>query len=41
MAAVGECQTDTEGTDSNGHGQPQAVAERRDVVIPCHVGATG
>jgi len=38
MAAVCKCQTDTKNTGSNGYGQPQAVAERCDVAIPCHVG---
>ena len=41
MAVVCKCQTDTDSTGSNGCGQPQAVAERCDVAIPCHVGVAG
>jgi hypothetical protein len=42
LIAVGsKCQTNTEGTGGNGHGQPQAVAESCDVAIPCHVGSAG
>jgi hypothetical protein len=41
MAAVCKCQTDTDSTGSNGYGQPQAVAERCDVAIPCYVGSAG
>jgi hypothetical protein len=41
MAVVCNCQTDTKSTDGNGYGQPQAVAERCDVAIPCHVGVVG
>jgi hypothetical protein len=40
-AAGCECQTDTEGTGGNGHDQPQAVAERRDVAIPSQSGVVG
>jgi hypothetical protein len=36
-----KCQADTHNTDGNGYGQPQAVAERCDVTIPCHVGIFG
>jgi len=38
MAVVCKCQTGTKGTDGNGYGQPQAVAERCEVTIPCHFG---
>jgi len=38
MAVVCKCQTDTKSTGGNGYGQPQAVAERCDVTITCHVG---
>jgi len=41
MAVVCKCQTDTENTDSNGYGQPQAVAERCDVAIPRHIRFVG
>jgi hypothetical protein len=41
LAVVCKCQTDTDKTDGNGYGQPQAVAERCDVAIPCHVGVPG
>jgi hypothetical protein len=38
---VCKCQTDTKDTNSNGYDQPQAVAERCDIAIPCHVGVVG
>jgi len=38
MTLACKCQTDADYTDGNGYGQPQAVAERSDVAIPCHVG---
>jgi len=39
LVALGcKCQTDGDSTGGNGYGQPQAVAERCDVTIPCHVG---
>jgi hypothetical protein len=38
---VGECKADTKSTAGNGYGQPQAVAERCEVAIPCHVGSAG
>jgi hypothetical protein len=38
MTAVCKCQEDTTSTGDNGYGQPQAVTERCDVAIPCHVG---
>ena len=38
MAFVCKSQTDADNTGDNGYGQPQAVAERCDVAIPCHVG---
>jgi len=41
IAVVCKCQTDTNSTGGNGYGQPQAVAEWRDVAIPCHVGFVG
>jgi hypothetical protein len=41
MAEVCKCQTDTDKTDGNAYGQPQVVAERCDVAIPCHVGVPG
>jgi hypothetical protein len=41
MAVVCNCQADTKSTDGNGYGQPQAVAERSDVAIPCHFGISG
>jgi hypothetical protein len=41
MAAVCKCQADCDSTGSNGYGQPQAVAERCDVAIPCHIGVVG
>jgi len=41
MAVVCKCQTDTYSTGGDGYGQPQAVAERCDVAIPCHVGVAG
>jgi hypothetical protein len=41
MAEVCKCQTDTKCTRCKGYGQPQAVAERCDVAIPCHVGVVG
>ena len=37
MAVFCKCQADTSCTGDNGYGQPQAVAERCDVAIPCHV----
>jgi len=40
-AEVCKCQTDTKGTCGNGYGQPQAVAERCDVEIPCHIRVAG
>jgi hypothetical protein len=36
-----KCQTDTEKTGSNCYGHPQAVAERCEVAIPCHIGVVG
>ena len=41
MAVVYKCQADTDSTDGDGYGQPQAVAERCDVTVPCHVGIVG
>jgi len=41
MAVVCKCKTDTKSTCGNDYGQPQAVAERCDVAIPCHVGIVG
>jgi len=41
IAVVCKCQTDTDSTGGNDYGQPQAVAERCDVGIPCHVGFVG
>ena len=41
MAVVYKCQTDTDGTDGKGYGQPQAVAERCDVTVQCDVGVVG
>jgi hypothetical protein len=41
MAVVYKCQTDTKSTGGNDYCQPQAVAERCDVAIPCHVGVVG
>jgi hypothetical protein len=41
MAVVCKCQTDTGSTGCNGYGQPQAIAERCDVAIPCHVRVAG
>ena len=33
-AVYGECQTDSENTDSCGHSQPQTAAEGSDVSVP-------
>jgi len=41
MAEVCKCQADTKGTCGKGYGQPQAVAKRCDVAIPCHVAVVG
>jgi len=41
VTEVGECKADKKNTGSNGYGQPQAVAERCDVVIPSHIGSAG
>ena len=42
LMAIGcKCQTDTDSTGSDGYGQPQAVAERCDIAIPCYVGVDG
>jgi len=41
MTVVYKYQTDSKSTGDNGYGQPQAVAERCDVAIPCHVGVVG
>jgi hypothetical protein len=41
ISVVCNCQADTNSTDGNGYGQPQAVAERCDVAIPCNVGVPG
>jgi len=41
MPVVYNCKTDTDRTGGNGYGQPQSVAERCDVAIPCHVGLVG
>jgi len=41
MAAVCKYQRDTDSTGSNGCSQPQSVAERCDVTIPCHVRIAG
>ena len=41
MAVVCKRQADTYSASGNGYGQPQAVAERCDVAIPCHVGVFG
>ena len=38
VALVCKSQTDADSTGGNDYGQPQAVAERCDVAIPCHVG---
>jgi hypothetical protein len=38
MALVCKSKTDADSTGGNGYGKPQAVAERYDVAIPCHVG---
>jgi hypothetical protein len=38
IALVCKYQTDADSTGGNDYGQPQAVAERCDVAIPCHVG---
>jgi len=37
MAVVYKCQKDTTTTGSNSYGQPQVVAERCDLAIPCYV----
>ena len=39
MSVVCKCQTDTDRTDGNGYGQPQAIAERCDEAIPFQVRA--
>jgi hypothetical protein len=41
MAVVYKCEADAKYTGDNGYSQPQAVAERRDVAIPCYVGVVG
>ena len=41
MSVVCKCQTDTDRTDGNGYGQPQAVVLRCDVMILCQVGVFG
>ena len=41
MAVVCKCQADTSCTGDNGYGQPQAVVERCDEAIPCHVRIVG
>jgi len=41
MAVDCKCQTDTENTGSNGYSHPQAVAERCEVAIPCHIRVVG
>ena len=41
MAVVYKCQADTKSTGDNDYGQPQAVAERFHVAIPCQVGVVG
>jgi hypothetical protein len=41
MAVVCKYQADTNCTGDNGYGQPQAVAERCDVAIPCHIRVVG
>ena len=41
MAVVYKCLTDTDSTDGKGYGQPQAVAKRCDVTVPCYVGVVG
>jgi len=41
MAVVCKCQADTYSTGGNGYGQPQAVTERFDVAIPCHIAVAG
>jgi hypothetical protein len=41
MAVVRKWQGDTYSAGGNGYGQPQAVTERCDVEIPCHVGIFG
>jgi hypothetical protein len=41
ISAVYNCHTDTNNTDGNGYGQPQAVAKRCYVAIPFHVGVAG
>jgi len=41
IAADCNYQTDTDSTGGNGYGQPQAVAVRCYVAIPCHVGVVG
>jgi hypothetical protein len=37
MAVIYKYQTDTNSRGGNGYGQPQSVAERCDVMIPCDV----
>jgi len=37
MAVVYRCQTDTNSTGGNSYGQPQVLAVRCDVTIPCYV----
>jgi hypothetical protein len=41
IAVIYKHQTEAKSTGYNGYGQPQAVAERCDVAIPCHVGVVG
>jgi len=41
VAVICKCQADTYSASGNGYGQPQAVAKRCDVAIPCHVGVAG
>lgn len=41
IAVVCKFHGDADSTGSNGYGQPQAVAERRDIAIPCHVRVAG
>jgi hypothetical protein len=41
MSVVCKYQADTKSTAGNANSQPQAVAERCDVAMPCHVGAVG
>jgi len=37
MVVIYKYQTNTRSTGGNGYGQPQSVAERCDVMIPCDV----